>query len=114
MTVIPGSAWRGEDAAQIHALVQPSAERVQALQVFVITYMLRRYSHRLPYVLVKKATKAALMEAHQRTKGRIFGEANHEMWAEEVVQNLPMVRPSRLHACYGLAVMLLAAAEASC
>lgn len=55
--------------------------------------MLRRYSHKLPYVLVKKATKAALVEAHRRTKGRILGEANHDMCSEEVVQNLPMVLP---------------------
>ena len=32
-----------------------------------------------------------LMQAHQRTKGGLLGEANHDIWAEEVVQNLPVV-----------------------
>lgn len=38
---------------------------------------------------MKEATKNALMLAHQRTRGHLLGEANHEMWAKEVVLNLP-------------------------
>ena len=90
-------------------LASGSRTRVASL---VISCMLRRYSHKLPYVLVKKATKAAVMGAHQRTKGRVFGEANHDMWAEEVVQNLPVVMSSRPDACNGLAVMSQVPAEA--
>ena len=52
--------------------------------------MLRRYDHKLPYVLVKKATKVALTTTHHRTRGHLLDEANHEMWATEVVQNLPV------------------------
>ena len=33
------------------------------------------------------------MQAHERTTGRLLGQANHEMWAEEVVHNLPVVSP---------------------
>ena len=29
--------------------------------------------------------------AQKRTRGRLLGEPNHEIWAEEIVQNLPVV-----------------------
>ena len=52
------------------------------------TCVLRSYAHKLPYALVKQGTHGLLMQAHERTTGRLLGQANHEMWAEEVVQNL--------------------------
>lgn len=78
--------------------------------------MLRRYAHKLPYVLVKKATKVALTTAHHRTRGHRLDEANHEMWATEVVQNLPVA--SLLTYNYklwnGWAVMRQPAVESLC
>ena len=47
--------------------------------------------HRLPYALVKKEALAALKQAHIRTRGKITGDAKHEAWSTEVVQNLPVV-----------------------